>query len=84
MPGVAARFHHTMSEVMVEVARRAGKRKVALSGGCFQNRYLLEDAISRLRRAGFQPVWHRHLPPNDGGLALGQAIIAAHSLLTTL
>jgi hydrogenase maturation protein HypF len=43
-----------------------------LSGGCFQNRYLLERTIDRLQAAGFRPVWHQRIPPNDGGIALGQ------------
>jgi hydrogenase maturation protein HypF len=52
---------------------------VALTGGCFQNRYLTERAVSRLRSAGFRPYWHRHVPPNDGGIALGQAVMALYS-----
>jgi hydrogenase maturation protein HypF len=51
--------------------------KVVLTGGCFQNRYLTEHAVRALRAAGFRPVWHRRVPPNDGGIALGQAVWAA-------
>ena len=43
-----------------------------LSGGCFQNRYLTERAVKRLREEGFRPYWHQRVPPNDGGIALGQ------------
>jgi hydrogenase maturation protein HypF len=59
------------------VARQAGEERVALSGGCFQNRYLTERAVSLLMRAGFRPYWHQRIPPNDGGIALGQVWAAA-------
>lgn len=76
----AARFHSTLAEVAVEVAQRistgsvTGIPDVALTGGCFQNRLLSELTIDRLRAAGFHPIWHRQVPPNDGGIALGQAV----------
>jgi len=47
-----------------------------LTGGCFQNRYLAERAISRLRECGFKPYWHQRIPPNDGGIAFGQVVAA--------
>jgi hydrogenase maturation protein HypF len=76
-PGpISARFHNTLAEVMVEVARRAGRERVVLSGGCFQNRYLTERAVRRLAAAGFRPYWHQRVPPNDGGVALGQVVAA--------
>jgi hydrogenase maturation protein HypF len=74
---VSARFHNALVEAIVAVARRAGVPSVALSGGCFQNRYLTEHVIRRLRQEGFRPYWHQRVPPNDGGIALGQAM-AAH------
>jgi hydrogenase maturation protein HypF len=73
---IAAKFHNTLAEMIVSVAQQAGERRVVLSGGCFQNRYLLERAVGRLREAGFQPYWHQRVPPNDGGIALGQAMAA--------
>jgi hydrogenase maturation protein HypF len=73
---IAGRFHSSMVELIMVAARGAGLRKVALSGGCFQNRSLTEIAISRLEEEGFEPLWHRFVPPNDGGLAIGQAVIA--------
>jgi hydrogenase maturation protein HypF len=76
-PAVARRFHLGMASMIVEVARGSGCRIVALTGGCFQNRLLSELAIEKLQSAGFLPVWHRLTPPNDGGLALGQAVAAA-------
>jgi hydrogenase maturation protein HypF len=69
---IAAKFHNTLAEMMVEVATASGQNKVLLSGGCFQNRYLTERAVRRLREEGFQPYWHQRVPPNDGGVALGQ------------
>jgi hydrogenase maturation protein HypF len=74
---MAAKFHNTLVEMIVAVARRVGEERVALTGGCFQNRYLTERTIQRLREAGFEPAWHRQVPPNDGGIALGQALAAA-------
>lgn len=69
---MSARFHHTLANMVVEVARQVGTTQVALTGGCFQNRRLLEGTIIGLRAAGFVPYWHQRIPPNDGGIALGQ------------
>jgi hydrogenase maturation protein HypF len=79
---MAAAFHNTLAEVIVAVAQRLGEPRVVLTGGCFQNRYLTERAVRRLRAAGFRPYWHQRVPPNDGGLALGQVVAAfrAHPL----
>jgi hydrogenase maturation protein HypF len=71
---ISAKFHNTLAEVIVSVARRFGVPRVALSGGCFQNRYLLERAVTRLRAERFQPYWHQRVPTNDGGIALGQVM----------
>jgi hydrogenase maturation protein HypF len=56
--------------------KREKLNRVALSGGCFQNVALLKSSISRLRENDFEIFTHRKVPPNDGGLALGQAVIA--------
>lgn len=69
---VAARFHNTLAEVIVAVAEIAAEPRVVLTGGCFQNRYLTERTIARLREVGFRPYWHQRLPPNDGGISAGQ------------
>ncbi|HEU5396023.1 MAG TPA: hypothetical protein VFV81_02570, partial [Verrucomicrobiae bacterium] len=77
-PGtVSAKFHNALAEAIVGVAKRVGEPRVLLSGGCFQNRYLTERTVVRLRAEGFQPAWHHHVPANDGGIALGQ-LVAAH------
>jgi len=77
---VAARFHVGLAEGVVRVAQAAGLPRVVLTGGCFQNRLLLSLARYRLEAAGFTVYCHRLVPPNDGGLSLGQAVIAGHSL----
>ncbi len=77
---VSSRFHQALADAIVAVAQHAGIRSVALTGGCFQNRVLTELAIEGLQRAGFQPYWHQRVPPNDGGIALGQAVAAANRL----
>jgi hydrogenase maturation protein HypF len=74
---IAAKFHNTLAEVIVAVAERVDEERVVLSGGCFQNLYLTERVVTRLRAAGFRPAWHQRIPPNDGGIALGQALAAA-------
>ena len=71
---IAARFHNTLVEAIVAVARKMEIHRVVLSGGCFQNLYLTERTIQRLKEEGFEPYWHKQTPPNDGGLALGQVI----------
>jgi len=75
---VAARFHNTIAAAIVETCRRIGAgKRVCLSGGTFQNRRLLERSVVGLRANGFEVFLHARVPPNDGGLALGQAAIAA-------
>jgi hydrogenase maturation protein HypF len=72
----AAKFHNTLISMLTVIAQRAGERSVILSGGCFQNRRLLEGAVKALRAAGFEPFWASRVPPNDGGIALGQIAAA--------
>jgi hydrogenase maturation protein HypF len=77
-PGrIAARFHDALVGGILAVARHAGVEQVALSGGAFQNRLLTERAARALERAGHRVLLHRAVPPNDGGIALGQVAIAA-------
>jgi hydrogenase maturation protein HypF len=80
-PGlISARFHNSLVEAMVAVAENVGEPQVALSGGCFQNRLLTERAVRRLGQAGFEVLLHRQVPPNDGGISLGQVMVAAARL----
>jgi hydrogenase maturation protein HypF len=76
---VAARFHRGLASGLADQAAAAaaqlGCRQVALAGGCFQNRLLLELAIDALRERQMEPIWPEALPCNDGGLALGQLLI---------
>jgi hydrogenase maturation protein HypF len=73
---ISAKFHNALAEGIVAVAKRTGQNRVVLSGGCFQNRYLTERAVRRLQAEGFRPYWHQRVPPNDGGIALGQVVAA--------
>ncbi len=78
---IAARFHNTVAAAIVEtclrIRRESGLGRVCLSGGTFQNVLLVSRAVSGLRRNGFEVFLHSRVPPNDGGIALGQAAIAA-------
>ena len=77
---VAARFHAGLAAATVNVAQAAGLPRVVLTGGCFQNRLLLSLVRSCLEKAGFTVYSHALVPPNDGGLSLGQAVVAVHQL----
>jgi hydrogenase maturation protein HypF len=77
---IAAAFHNTIASIIVEVCVRLraaeGIHRVCLSGGTFQNVYLVERAVSLLRGGGFEVFLHSKVPPNDGGISLGQAVSA--------
>jgi hydrogenase maturation protein HypF len=76
----AARFHATLAALAAEAARRAdAPGVVGLTGGCFQNRLLLELVQRELERNGFRVLLPRDLPPNDAGLALGQLLLASRT-----
>ena len=64
----------------IEARKSSGRNKVALSGGVFQNRLLLHLTEERLRKEGFEVLRHRMIPPNDGGIAIGQAAYGMHWL----
>ncbi len=84
-PGyIAACFHNTVAAAIVDmcVRIRAGEplHRVCLSGGTFQNLYLLQRTVTGLRKSGFEVYLHAVVPPNDGGISLGQAVIANEAL----
>ena len=70
---IAARCHNTLVEMIAMVADRSDIPEIVLTGGCFQNRLLLERTIERLQAGGKRVFWHRRIPTNDGGIAAGQA-----------
>jgi hydrogenase maturation protein HypF len=72
LPSITSRFHNMLVESIIQVAERIGENRIVLTGGCFQNKYLLEKTICRLREEGFTPYWHQRIPPNDGGISSGQ------------
>ncbi|SCL33992.1 hydrogenase maturation protein HypF [Micromonospora rhizosphaerae] len=81
-PGrIAARFHHGLADAVVRAAASVrdstGLATVALSGGVFQNVLLLHQVVCGLEEDGFRVLVHSRVPPNDGGISLGQAAVAA-------
>jgi len=83
-PMISPRFHHTLSTIIqdscVRIRESDGLHRVCLSGGTFQNLRLLDHAVTGLRDRGFEVFIHHRVPPNDGGLSLGQAVIANRRL----
>jgi len=81
---IAAKFHNTIINVAEELSLmirlKTGINRVVLSGGSFQNRYLSLGVEKRLTEKGFEVFMHGKVPANDGGIALGQLVIAAKSL----
>jgi hydrogenase maturation protein HypF len=81
---IAYRFHRSiaamLAAVCLSVREQTGLNLVALSGGVFQNRLLLEQLMTRLEAMSFQIAINRRVPPNDGGISLGQAAVAAARL----
>jgi hydrogenase maturation protein HypF len=75
---IAAKFHNTLAEIILTLARKAGQKTVILSGGCFQNACLTAKSAQKLKIAGFEVYCHEKIPPNDGGLALGQLYAAKY------
>jgi len=78
---VSAKFHHTLvclfTDICDKLRDRTGINTVAMSGGVFQNSYLLRGLIDSLARNAFKTITHKQVPCNDGGLSLGQAVAAA-------
>jgi hydrogenase maturation protein HypF len=84
IPTLSAKFHNTLAALVLELAQQgkkiSGLDRVALSGGVWQNISLLTNSINHLSQAGFQVLTHHHVPPNDGGISLGQAVIGLKTL----
>jgi hydrogenase maturation protein HypF len=80
-PVIAARFHHGVAALIeagcLLLRERHGLGTVALSGGVFQNLLLLRGTVTRLEARGFRVLVHSRIPCNDGGISLGQAVVAA-------
>lgn len=81
---ISMKFHNWLAEAVclaaLELRESTGIEIVALSGGCFQNEILLTSAVERLRNSGFKVLYNTMVPPNDGGIAFGQVIVAAERL----
>ena len=81
VPLIAARFHNSVADLITAVCSRlradTGLAEVALSGGVFQNMLLLDRTVSRLEKRNFRVLTHSRVPANDGGISLGQAVVAA-------
>ncbi|MBC8343062.1 MAG: hypothetical protein H8E61_03675 [Bacteroidetes bacterium] len=78
---IAAKFHNTIIQLIFGAVKNISEEynlnKVVLSGGCFQNKYILERVERKLIEYGFDVYTHSKIPSNDGGIALGQIAIAA-------
>ncbi len=88
-PVMSARFHKGLAKIIVSMIKKLTTENeeriintVALSGGVFQNKTLLEQVVQRLEQVNYRVLTHQHVPANDGGIAYGQAVIAAANLLT--
>jgi hydrogenase maturation protein HypF len=85
---IAAKFHNGIRSMVVDVCSRisqeTGCKTIALSGGVWQNKFLLVNTVADLKEAGYTVLFHRQVPANDGGLALGQAMIANFQLNKTM
>lgn len=81
---ISIKFHWTVVGIFVKLCLLLRDRyhlnTVAFSGGCFQNRFLFENLLQLLKKQDFEVLYHRQVPPNDGGLSLGQAVSAAYQL----
>jgi len=80
---ISAKFHNTVARMVCEmcqlIAEKTGINQAALSGGVFQNRLLLRKVVSSLESANFSVLTHKQVPCNDGGISLGQSVIASLS-----
>ena len=85
LPILSARFHNSVVNLCKDLCQRLRREQiihtVALSGGVWQNSYLLERTIKELSTCGFEVLYHHQVPTNDGGISLGQAVVAAKRMM---
>jgi hydrogenase maturation protein HypF len=81
---ISAKFHNTLVKIILEVLKLSGLQKVVLSGGCFQNVFLLERTIMELESGGYTVYRHQRIPTNDGGISFGQIAAAISSTKISL
>ena len=81
---LALAFHQSVIDMIIDqcmtIRDESGASQVALTGGTFQNKILMEGVLNQLRSCGFSPYYNISVSPNDGGIALGQAYVAMHRL----
>jgi hydrogenase maturation protein HypF len=84
VPDLALGFHHLVAQTILhqcnQIRQKTGAVQVALTGGVFQNKILMEESLELLRKEGFEPYYNISVSPNDGGIALGQLYVAGHQL----
>lgn len=69
---ISVKFHNALINAIIRIAKIINEKNVVLSGGCFQNKYLLENSILKLKENGYNVFWNKEVPANDGGISLGQ------------
>lgn len=77
---ISAKFHNTLVEIIIAISKRIGEKRIVLSGGCFQNKYLTERTIQRLQNENYEVYWQQKIPTNDGGISLGQIYYGMNNL----
>jgi hydrogenase maturation protein HypF len=79
---LSARFHNSVVNLCVTLCvnlrAQTSINKIALSGGVFQNKYLMEKTTAALQKQNFTVLLHQRIPTNDGGISIGQAVIASY------
>jgi len=73
---ISTKFHNSLAEILLQISNIVGEEKIVLSGGCFQNLYLTEITVNLLESNNYKVYIHQRIPPNDGGIALGQIAAA--------
>jgi hydrogenase maturation protein HypF len=76
---ISAKFHNSLIQAIIAVCKRFKQETIVLTGGCFQNRYLIEKGVYCLEKEGFKVYFHQRIPPNDAGIALGQILAGSRA-----